>query len=440
MNAPAATPQLAHNITHLAHMELPGAGQVYIQGQYAFVGHLTNSQRFGTTILDISEPRKPRIVSQIMLEDPDSHSHKARVIGDIMIVNSEQNGSALGRKSEVLATARSQLEQQLGRAPTAKELAQRLAVNESDVPALEAAERNPYTQGGFRIYDVKDKAKPKLITFVKTGGKGVHRYDMDENYAYISTEMPGYLGAMLVIYDIRNPSKVEEVSRWWLPGQHTAGGEKPTWPGRRDRLHHALRSGDHLWAGCWMAGPRIIDVSDIRNPKTVGAYNYHPPFVEPTHTFMEMPAPIAGKRIAVAIDEEDHAHGAEEMQQRRGRPHACLWVFDVSDFSNIKPLSIYTASELDSPWSRAAPGRFGAHQFLERMRKDTLVYCTWFSGGLRIIDIADPDAPQEAAWFVPEPARGRAGPLTNDVDMDDRGLLYVVDRGPRFDVLEFKRP
>ncbi len=342
MNAPATTPQLAHNITPLAHMELPGAGQVYIQGQYAFVGHLTNSQKLGTSILDISEPRKPRIVSQIMLDDPDSHSHKARVIGDIMIVNSEQNGSALGRKSEVLATARTQLEQQLGRAPTARELAQRLAVSESDIPALETAERNPYEQGGFRIYDVKDKTKPKLITFVKTGGKGVHRYDMDENYAYISTEMPGYLGAMLVIYDIRNPSKPEEVSRWWLPGQHTAGGEKPTWPGRRNRLHHALRSGDHLWAGCWMAGPRIIDVTDIRNPKTVGAYNYHPPFVEPTHTFMEMPVPIAGKRIAVAIDEEDHAHGAEEMQQRRGRPHACLWVFDVSDFSSIKPLSIYT--------------------------------------------------------------------------------------------------
>ena len=35
-----------------------------------------------------------------MLDDPDSHSHKARVIGDIMIVNSEQNGAALGRKSD----------------------------------------------------------------------------------------------------------------------------------------------------------------------------------------------------------------------------------------------------------------------------------------------------------------------------------------------------
>jgi hypothetical protein len=100
---------------------------------------------------------------------------------------------------------------------------------------------------------------------------------------------------------------------------------------------------------------------------------------------------------------------------------------------------MFEVSELDSPWSRAAPGRFGGHQFLERMRDETLVYCTWFAGGLRIVDVGQPDAPREVGYFSPEPARGRAGPLTNDVDMDSRGLLYVVDRGPRFDILEFKR-
>lgn len=439
MNAPINS-QLANNITRLSEMELTGAGQVYVEGKYAYIGHLTNREKLGTTIMDVSDPRKPRIVSQIHLDDLQSHSHKARVVGDIMIVNSEQNASALGRKSEQLPSARAALEQSLGRPPTAAELAEKLTVGQADIAVLEAAERNPYEQGGFKIYDVKDKTRPRLLCFQKTGGKGVHRFDMDENYAYISTEMPGYLGAMLMIYDIRNPEKPEEVSRWWMPGQHTAGGEKPTWPGRRNRLHHALRSGDHLWAGCWMAGVRVIDVSDIRKPKTVGAYNYHPPFPEPTHTFMEMPKCIDGKRIAVAIDEEDHSHGAAEMARRRGRPHGCLWVFDVTDFNNIQPLSIFEVSELDSPWSRTMPGRFGGHQFWERMKDDTLVYCTWFAGGLRIVDIADPSAPQEVGYFIPEPARGCAGPQTNDVDVDDRGVIYVVDRGPRFDILEFKRP
>ena len=39
----------------------------------------------------------------------------------------------------------------------------------------------------------------------------------------------------------------------------------------------------------------------------------------------------------------------------------------------------------------------------------------------------------------PEPAPGQPGPQTNDVDLDERGLIYLVDRGPGLDVLEFNR-
>jgi hypothetical protein len=175
------------------------------------------------------------------------------------------------------------------------------------------------------------------------------------------------------------------------------------------------------------------------SPRTIGEYNYHPPYPEPSHTFMDVPFPVAGRRIALAIDEEDHAASAQEMERRRGRPHACMWVFDVSDVAAMRPLSLYEVSELDSPWSRAAPGRFGAHQFRERM-DGTLVYCAWFAGGLRIVDIADPLAPREAGWYIPEPAPGKAAPQTNDVDVDARGLVYIVDRYAGFDILEFTPP
>jgi hypothetical protein len=429
---------LARNVKRLAHLDLPGAGQVYVAGDYAYIGHIPNKQQLGTSILDVSDPRKPRVVSQIHLDDPDSHSHKARVIGDVMIVNNERNMTAIGRKAEQLPPVRSELRARLGREPTHAELAEKIGIKESDIPAVEEAERNPYDRGGFKIYDVSDRTKPKPIAFQRTGGIGVHRFDMDANYAYISTEMAGYVGNILVIYDIRNPSRPQEVSRWWMPGQHIEGGEQPSWVGRRHRLHHALRVGDRLWAGCWQAGLRVIDVSDIRAPRTIGEYNYHPPFPEPSHTFMPAPFAIDGKQIAVAIDEEDHAHSPEEMERRRGRPHACLWVLDVTNVAAMRPLAMYEVSELDSPWSRATPGRFGAHQFQEHM-KDTLVYCAWFAGGLRIVDIADPLAPREAGYFIPDPAAGRAAPQTNDVDLDDRGLIYIVDRYDGLDVLEFAR-
>ena len=439
MNAPAPGAQLAHNVSRLSHLDLPGAGQVYVDAGFAYIGHIPNREHLGTSILDISDPGNPRIVSQIRLDDPESHSHKARVIGDVMIVNSERNMTGIGRKADELPKLRTQLRATLGRDPTHAELAEKLGVQASDIPAVEAQERNPYRNGGFKIYDVSDRAQPKLIAFQKTYGIGVHRFDMDASYAYISTEAEGYIGNILVIYDIRNPSKPEEVSKWWIPGQHLAGGEKPTWPGRQHRLHHALRVEDRLYAGCWHGGVRIVDVSDIRKPKTIGAYNYHPPFPEPSHTFMPLPKAGSGRRIAVVIDEEDHAHSAEEMAKRRGRPHGALWTLDITDPARIQPLGMFEVSELDSPWSRAAPGRFGAHQFQEHTKGgDTLMYCAWFAGGLRIVDVADPGAPREAGWFIPEPAPHQAAPQTNDVDVDERGLIYIVDRYSGFDILEFE--
>ena len=400
------TSPLARNVRRLGHLDLPGAGQVTVAGSHAYVGHIPNPDHLGTSIVDISDPRSPRVVATITLDDHDSHSHKARVAGDIMIVNHERNASRIGRRAEQLPAARRTLAEALGREPTAAEIAAKLSVTEDDLRTLEAFEQRGYGNGGFKVYDVSRPAQPTLICHQKTGGIGVHRFDMDERLAYISTEMQGYVGNILVTYDLRDPKKPQEVSRWWMPGQHIAGGETPTW-------------------------------SDLAHPKSAGSYNYHPLFPEPTHTVMPVPGRLGGRRIAVAIDEEDQAQSASEEEARRGRPHACVLTFDVSDLGAIKPLGQFQVSELDSPFSRTPGARFGAHQFCERMA-GTIVYAVWFGGGLRIIDVADPLCPREIGHFIPEPVAGRPAPQSNDVALDGRGLIYMVDRHVGFDILEFQ--
>src|SRR6266446_4553789 len=399
---------LARNVRRLGHLDLAGAGQVTVRGSHAYVGHIPNADHLGTSIIDIGDPRQPRVVATVTLDDHDSHSHKVRVVGDIMIVKHE---------------------------PTRKEVAAKMSVTENDLATLEAFEQRGYHNGGFKIYDVSEPARPKLICYHKTGGIGVHRFDMDERYAYISTEMKGYVGNILVIYDLRDPRRPQEVSRWWMPGQHVEGGETPAWSGRRHRLHHALRFGDEMWASCWHAGFWVVDVSDLARPKGAGTYNYHPLFPEPTHTVMPVPDRIGGRRIAVAIDEEDQALSANEEEARRGRAHACLLTFDVSDLGAIRPLGQFQVSELDSPFSRTSGARFGAHQFCERIA-GTVVYAVWFGGGLRVIDVADPLSPREIGHFIPQPAAGRSAPQSNDVALDERGLIYMVDRHVGFDILE----
>ena len=430
---------VARNTKRLSHLDLPGAGQVYVNGDHAYIGHLPNKEGLGTSVVDISDPTKPKLISTIYLDDPTSHSHKARVVGDLLVVNHERNNRGIGRKAEQLPPMRERLRDLLGRAPTHAELAEKLGIKEKDIPRLEKIDAEPYENGGFKIYNVADPARPEPISYVKTGGIGVHRFDMDERYAYISTEMDGFVGNILVIYDIADPADPTEVSRWWMPGQHLAGGEVPDWAGFDHRLHHAMRHGDRLFAGCWHAGVRIIDISDITAPKTVGEYNYHPPFPEPSHTFMAVPFQIGGRDLAIAIDEEDQYYSEAEAEARRGRPHANLWVFDVTDPAAMQPLSLYQVSEADSPWSQQPGTRFGAHQFQEHL-SDSLVYCAWFSGGLRIVDIADPRAPREVGFFIPDPVNGHAAPQTNDVDVDSRGLVYLVDRFTGFDIVEFANP
>ncbi|MBL6946890.1 MAG: RNA polymerase subunit sigma-70 [Rhodospirillales bacterium] len=427
---------IAENVRRVAHLDLPGAGQVYVSGGYCYIGHIPNKAGLGTSIINIADPKNPRVMTQLVVDDPKSHSHKVRVVGDVMIVNHEQNNPGIGRKAEELTSVRGRLREVLGREPTNAEIAEKLGLDETDIPVLIEAGKAKYDGGGFKIYDVSNPIEPKFLNYQKTGGKGVHRFDMDENYAYISTEMEGYQGNILVIYDLADPSKPQEVSRWWIPGQHIAGGEVPDWEGRNNRLHHALRAGDKLWAGLWHAGAYVIDVSDIASPRTIGSYNTHPPFPAPTHTAMPVPFKIDGRDIMLTIDEEDAYYNPKEAARRKGQMHAPLSVFDVTDMADIKPLSVFQLSELESPWSNVPKSRFGAHQFHEKMT-DSLVYCAWFSGGLRIVDVADPMVPQEVGSFVPEPVAGNPAPQSNDVFVDDRGLIHLVDRNVGYDILEF---
>ncbi|MGF1630146.1 MAG: hypothetical protein ACFCUT_11810 [Kiloniellaceae bacterium] len=420
----AAANRLACNIRRVAHLDLPGGGQVVVQDGFAYIGHM--KPPYGTTILDVSDPKNPRIAAQIMLGDDFSHTHKVRVAGDLMITNVEQNRRHFLRKGERLPELCAQLAADLGRPPGDAELAKALGVEPAQVAELEASRQRGYRDGGFKVWDISDKAKPRELAHQRTFGFGTHRFDMDANYAYISTEMEGYLGNILVIYDLKDPARPQEVSRWHMPGQHIAAGEKPTWKGYKNRLHHAMRVGDEMWAACWHAGFRVLDVSDIAKPRVVASHDYHPPFPEPTHTILPVSGLVAGRRIAVCVDEE-HDH-------RPGRLHAFLWVFDVTDLANIVALSAFDVSELDSPWARA-PGRFGAHQFREKL-DEPLVFATWFGGGLRVVDVSDPFAPEEVGHFIPEPVGDEPSPQSNDVDVDDRGLIYMIDRNRGFDILE----
>ncbi|WP_223423147.1 LVIVD repeat-containing protein [Tateyamaria pelophila] len=409
--------ELERNIRRIGQLDIAGGGQVVVQDGYAYVGHM--DPPMGTSIIDVRDPKNPTVVSHVAPPDDWSHTHKVRVAGDIMITNVEQAKRHFLRKGEKIAGLRAQ-----GLEDSA--IADTLGVKPSDISVLEDAQARGYSDGGFRVWDISDKTAPKLLSYVRTHGFGVHRFDMDAHYAYISTEMEGYVGNILVIYDLADATNPTEVSRWHMPGQHLAGGETPTWTGYGVRLHHAMRCGDELWAAVWNAGFRVLDASDITNPTVAGSYRFPEAIPEPTHTVMPLQHKIDGKRFAIAIDEE-HAH-------QPGRLHGFIWVMDVTDLNNMEPIAAWDLSERACPWVGDPGARFGGHQFREKL-DSTLIYATWFAGGLRVLDVADPYHPQEVAHYM-APRSDGAPPQSNDVDVDDAGLIYLLDRNRGLEILE----
>ncbi len=77
---------VAHNVKRIGHLDLPGGGQVVMQGRTAYVGHFDPPH--GTSLIDVADPAQPKILST--LEMPlENHSHKVRVSGDLMLINNE---------------------------------------------------------------------------------------------------------------------------------------------------------------------------------------------------------------------------------------------------------------------------------------------------------------------------------------------------------------
>ena len=59
--------------------------------------------------------------------------------------------------------------------------------------------------------------------------------------------------------------------------------------------------------------------------------------------------------------------------------------------------------------------------------------------GLRIIDVKDPHCLREVAHYLPDVPPGLDRLSSNDVTLDDRGLMYLIDRRRGLTILERTR-
>jgi hypothetical protein len=128
---------------------------------------------------------------------------------------------------------------------------------------------------------------------------------------------------------------------------------------------------------------------------------------------------------------------AEEARQM-------VWFVDATVESTPMVVSHFDVPESSGKFCTRG-GRFGAHSANESAAPvfyQKLAFASWFNAGVRAIDIRDPYQPREAGYFIPAITqatdkrcikidgedRCKTAIQSNNVETDDRGYIYLVDR------------
>ena len=290
---------------------------------------------------------------------------------------------------------------------------------------------------GMEAFDISNPDKPESISYLDLSGdysRGCHcLWWVDGEYAHLSTGAADFQprdqkdDQLYMILDVRDPSRPAEAGRWWVPGTRE-GDEAPPLPRHPDfdtghSVHNANvypQRPDRAYCGWKDSGVIILDISDKARPSMISQVNFAPPFPGFTHTVL----PLFGRDLLVVTQEATHNGGGDYPK--------LVWIMDNRLETNPVIISTLPMQDTDDFFNR--PGRYGAHNIHENQpvatsyKSDELVFATFFNGGIRVFDLANPFQPQEVASFIPPIPDSAPANGINDIFVDENRILYVVDR------------
>ncbi len=315
-----------------------------------------------------------------------------------------------------------------------------------------------FGNSAHEIWNVTDPAKPALVT--RLGGlKGTHKnfWECDTGIAYLVSGAPGWrVPRMTQIYDLSDPAKPVKIRDFGLHGQDPAStGFIPMY------LHGAFSLGpsaNRVYMGYGTNKDGMLQILDreklLKGPPEPTAENLLYPEVGRlqlsslmgAHTTFPMPRmPVSEfnrdkdgqTRDFVMIVNEELANECRE-------PRQMVWFADVTVEKTPMIVSNWTVPEKSGDFCQRG-GRFGSHSSNESMAPvfyKKLAMITFFNAGLRVLDVRNPYQPVEVGYFIPsitkdtykrcvkdgEAEKCKIAIQSNNVETDDRGYIYVVDR------------
>jgi hypothetical protein len=333
------------------------------------------------------------------------------------------------------------------------------------------------------IYDVTDPSHPTRLTTIVSGLNYTHKnwWECDTGIAYLvaNKKEEGWKGQHLKIYDLSDPANPRYIRDFGLLGQQPGATSHEGVVGGI-AIHGAISAGvakNRVYAAYGTGANGVIQILDRQkllhdfespvSPTTEemlepqvgyvvmspdqGAHTTFPIYGEPMPGFQDYTVMKKRDLLIVPSESSRGDHCQPGPGGDRPAPHLAFLV-DITNEATPWNLSTFRVPENPGDFCGKG-GRFGTHSVAESFYPPyygKLAIFSWFNAGVRVWDIRDPMAVQEVAYFIPAPNRntmafcpdGVSHPAgdskitsecrkvieTNNVEVDDRGLIYIADR------------
>jgi hypothetical protein len=317
----------------------------------------------------------------------------------------------------------------------------------------------PFGGQGHEIWNVADPAKPVLVSRPSWGLKDTHKsfWECDTGIAYLVSGVKEWrVRRMTEVFDLSDPAHPVKIRDFGLVGQEP--GESGTVP---TELHGMVSLGpqaNRVYFGYGTNKGGVMQIVDreklLNGPKEPTPENLRAPVISELHmmpfngahsTIPMLQMPIAefakdkdGKvRDFVMIVDEQILNECQE-------PRQMAWFVDVTVEKQPMVVSNFQVPEASGNFCERG-GRFGTHSVNESTAPvfyKKVAFVTYFNAGVRAIDVRNPYQPKEIGYFIPSITeatdkrcikvngqdRCKTAIQSNNVETDDRGYVYVVDR------------
>ncbi len=317
------------------------------------------------------------------------------------------------------------------------------------------------------VWDVTTPENPTLITTIVKGLKGTHKnfWECDTGIAYLVSGNPQWrTNRMTQVYDLSDPAKPIFIRDFGLVGQQPgAGGAVPT------QLHGVMSTGpkgNRVYFGYGTNSEGIIQIIDrdklLNGPKDPTPEN----LLYPQVARLDMPA-MHGAHTTFPMSHVDVPEFSknllgktrdfivvtdEAIQKECLEGRQMVWIVDSTNEKKPFGVASWTVPEKSGNYCSRG-GRFGTHSSNENMTEvyfKKIMFFSHFNAGVRALDIRDPFSPKEIAYYIPAmnkntvvlqappgaavanlpytEASNKKAIQTNNVEVDERGYIYIVDR------------